>query len=66
MLALEKSGLVNLSRVTKPYKTNFAELTDLGYRVAKKLAVADDILSGVTPEVETNHGTPAEGGHPLN
>ena len=66
MLALEKSGLVKLSRVTRPYKTNYAELTDLGFRVSNKLSVAEDILSGVVPEVETNCSTPAEGGHPLN
>lgn len=54
MKSLEKEGFIKLTRVTKPYKTNFAELTDLGHRVAKKLAAANDIALGKTPEPETN------------
>lgn len=62
MIALAQAGLVELSKVNKPYKTNFAELTDLGYRVAKKLAAANDILTGDAPEPETNcSGTPEIG-----
>lgn len=62
MISLENEGLVKLTRVMKPYKTNFAELTDLGCRVAKKLAAANDIVSGKTPEPETNcSSTPAIG-----
>lgn len=43
---LVEAELVTLKRVTKPYKTNYAELTDLGWRVSKKLVAASRILNG--------------------
>jgi hypothetical protein len=59
---MEADGLVILTKVTKPYKTNYAELTDLGYKVAQKLAAASDIMDGLTPESETDCSAPAKQG----
>ncbi len=66
MVLLEQAGLIELSKVNRPYKTNFAELTDLGYRVAKKLAAANDIALGKTPEPETNCSDAPQEGRSVN
>jgi len=66
MALLEQAGLIELSKVNRPYKTNFAELTDLGYRVAKKLAAANDVLTGNAPEPETKCSDAPQKGRSVN
>ena len=61
MGALSDDGLVKMSRVTRPYKTNYAELTDLGWRVAGKLVAASKILAGEEPDQETNYDLSPQG-----
>ncbi len=43
---MEKSGLLVLNRVTRPYKTTYILLTDHGKEVAKALSIADKIVNG--------------------
>lgn len=46
MMKLSDAGLVVTKRVNKPYKTNYAELTGLGFQVARRLHEIERILSG--------------------
>ena len=49
---LSQDGLITVSRVTRPYKTTFIELTDKGFKVAKKLKDVESIVND--EEVESS------------
>ena len=66
MQGLEDAGLVITRKVTKPYKTNFAELTNLGRSVAKKLQQIEDEMNGIKIEDDqTDYETSSAKGNNL-
>lgn len=42
---LQKAGLIHTKKISKPYRTTFISLTDLGCEVAKVLKKAEDVLN---------------------